>query len=174
MDVAWLQLYVAASGAALTIWKCSGSNNTDMSGKSAAASPPGDPSVVVVGAGPTGLLLAAELARRDVDCLLIDAHDAPLGWDRATVVHARSIEIFEALGLVDRFLDEGVKVRGARLRSDGQPLGEMNLGLADSRYGFDLGVSEEFTESVLTDYLEDHGGGGDALDPPRGYPRADR
>ncbi len=113
---------------------------------------------MVVGAGPTGLLLASELARRDVDCLLIDAHDAPLGWDRATVVHARSIEIFEALGVVDRFLDEGVKVRGARLRSDGQPLGEMNLGLADSRYGFDLGVSEEFTESVLTDYLEDHGG----------------
>ncbi len=118
-----------------------------------------DPPVVVVGAGPTGLLLAAELARRDVGCLLIDAHDAPLGWDRATVVHARSIEIFEALGLAGRFLDEGVKVRGAQLRSDGQPLGQLNLTGADSRYGFDLGLSEEFTESVLTDFLEDHGGG---------------
>jgi 2-polyprenyl-6-methoxyphenol hydroxylase-like FAD-dependent oxidoreductase len=121
-------------------------------------SDPRDPPVVVVGAGPTGLLLATELARRDVDCLLIDAHDAPLDWDRATVVHARSIEIFEALGLADRFLDEGVKVRGARLRSDARSLGLMDLGMADTRYGFDLGVSEEFTESVLTDYLADHGG----------------
>src|SRR5919106_24118 len=64
--------------------------------------------VLVVGAGPTGLLLAAELERRGVPCLLIDALDAPRGWDRATVVHARSMEIFEALGLEDRLLAEGV------------------------------------------------------------------
>ena len=113
---------------------------------------------MIVGAGPTGLLLAAELERRDVSCLLIDALDAPLGWDRATVVHPRSMEIFEALGLADRFLDQGVKVRAARFRSDGETLGELDLGLADSRYGFDLGISEEVTESVLTANLEQHGG----------------
>ncbi len=112
----------------------------------------------MVGAGPTGLLLAAELTRRDVDCLLVDAHDAPLGWDRATVIHARTIEVFEALGLADRLLEAGVKVRGARLRSDGQTLGRLDLSLADSRYGFDLGLSEDVTESVLTRYLEDLGG----------------
>jgi 2-polyprenyl-6-methoxyphenol hydroxylase-like FAD-dependent oxidoreductase len=116
------------------------------------------PPVVVVGAGPTGLLVAAELVRRDVDCLLIDAHDAPLDWDRATVMHARSIEVLEALGLADRILSQGVKVRGARLRADGRTLGELNLGLAGGRYGFDLGLSEQITESVLTEYLEDHGG----------------
>src|SRR5690606_35209911 len=53
--------------------------------------------VLVVGAGPTGLLAAAELQRRGVDCLLIDAHDRPPGWDRATVVHPRSLEIFDQL-----------------------------------------------------------------------------
>ena len=116
------------------------------------------PCVLVVGAGPTGLLLASELVRRDVDCLLIDAHDAPLGWDRATVVHERSIEVFEALGLADRLIDQSVKVRGAQLRSDGSPLGVVDLGSAGSRYGFDLGLSEEVVESVLTQHLEDHGG----------------
>jgi 2-polyprenyl-6-methoxyphenol hydroxylase-like FAD-dependent oxidoreductase len=116
------------------------------------------PPVVVVGAGPTGLLLAAELTRRHVDCVLIDAHDAPLGWDRATIVHARSIEIFEALGLADLILHQGVKVRGARFRSNGQVLGKLDLGLAGGRYGFDLGLSEDATEAVLTGYLEDHGG----------------
>jgi 2-polyprenyl-6-methoxyphenol hydroxylase-like FAD-dependent oxidoreductase len=54
-----------------------------MQGASAPTSPEPRLSVFVVGAGPTGLLLASELVRRDVDCLLIDAHDAPLGWDRA-------------------------------------------------------------------------------------------
>jgi 2-polyprenyl-6-methoxyphenol hydroxylase-like FAD-dependent oxidoreductase len=114
--------------------------------------------VLVVGAGPTGLLLAAELRRRRIDCLLIDAHDAPLGWDRATVVHERSIEIFESLGLLDRLLDRAVKVRGARLRSDAGTVGELDLSLAGSRYGFDLGVSEDVVESVLTQFLREQGG----------------
>jgi 2-polyprenyl-6-methoxyphenol hydroxylase-like FAD-dependent oxidoreductase len=116
------------------------------------------PQVLVVGAGPTGLLLAAELERRDVGCLLIDALDVPRGWDRATVVHERSLEIFEALGIVDRLLPEGVRTRGARFHSNGEILGELSLDLNGSRYGFQLGVSEEVTESVLTDYLQAHGG----------------
>jgi 2-polyprenyl-6-methoxyphenol hydroxylase-like FAD-dependent oxidoreductase len=115
--------------------------------------------VLVVGAGPTGLLLAAELERRDVPCLLIDALDVPLGWDRATVVHERSLEIFEALGIAEPFVAEGVKTRGARFHSDGEVLAELSLDVTHSRYGFQLGVSEEVTESVLTDFLEAHGGG---------------
>jgi 2-polyprenyl-6-methoxyphenol hydroxylase-like FAD-dependent oxidoreductase len=116
------------------------------------------PQVLVVGAGPTGLLLAAELERRDVPCLLIDALDAPRSWDRATVVHARSLEIFEALGLEGRLLAEGVRTRAARFHSDGDVLGELNIGASGSRYGFDIGLSEEVTESVLTDFLESQGG----------------
>jgi 2-polyprenyl-6-methoxyphenol hydroxylase-like FAD-dependent oxidoreductase len=115
--------------------------------------------VLVVGAGPTGVLLAAELERRDVPCLLIDALDAPRGWDRATVVHERSLEIFEALGIERRFIAEGVKTRGARFHSDGEVLAELHLDLTGSRYGFQLGISEELTESALTEYLEAQGGG---------------
>jgi 2-polyprenyl-6-methoxyphenol hydroxylase-like FAD-dependent oxidoreductase len=93
-----------------------------------------------------------------VPCVLIDALDAPRGWDRATVVHARSMEIFEALGIADRFLAEGVRTRAARFQSDGDVLGELNFGASGSRYGFDIGLSEEVTESVLTDFLEAQGG----------------
>ncbi len=117
-----------------------------------------NPHVLVVGAGPTGLLLAAELTRRDVSCTLIDALDAPLGWDRATVVHERSLEILEAVGLSGRFLAEGVRTRGSRFHSDGATLAELHLDLTSSRYGFQIGISEEFTESVLTGYLEALGG----------------
>ena len=114
--------------------------------------------VLVVGAGPTGLLLAVELARRDVSCLLIDALDAPRGWDRATVVHERSLEIFEGLGFTDRLVAQGVKTRGARFHSDGEVLAELHLDITGSRYGFQLGISEEVTEALLAESLEAHGG----------------
>jgi 2-polyprenyl-6-methoxyphenol hydroxylase-like FAD-dependent oxidoreductase len=116
------------------------------------------PQVLVVGAGPTGLLLAAELERRGVGCLLIDALDAPRGWDRATVVHERSLQILDALGIVDALLDAGVRTRASRIYSDGALLGEVDLGLTGSRYGFQVGVSEEVTEAVLTAHLEAIGG----------------
>lgn len=114
--------------------------------------------VMVVGAGPTGLLAAAELHRRGVDCLVIDTHDRPMEWDRATVVHPRSLEIFESLGIVEPLLAAGVKQRGARLYAGGNLLGKIDLNLCGSRYPFNIGVSEEATEAVLTDYLNQQGG----------------
>lgn len=114
--------------------------------------------VLVVGAGPAGLLMAAELHRRGVECLLIDTHDRPMEWDRATVVHPRSLEIFESLGIVAPFLAAGVKQRRARIYADGDVLGEIDLEQCGSRYPFNIGISEEVTEAVLTDYLVSQGG----------------
>jgi 2-polyprenyl-6-methoxyphenol hydroxylase-like FAD-dependent oxidoreductase len=104
--------------------------------------------VLVVGAGPTGLLLASELYRRGVDCRVIDAHRTPLQWDRATVVHPRSLEIFGSLGILEPLLAAGVKQRVARLHSAGRVLGEIDLSICGSRYGFNIGISEEVTEGL--------------------------
>ena len=117
-----------------------------------------DVTVLVVGAGPTGLLLASELHRRGVASRVIDAHPAPLHWDRATVVHPRSLEIFEALGILEPLLAVGVKQRVARLHSAGSVVGEIDLSICGSRYGFNIGISEEVTESILTEYLQQQGG----------------
>jgi 2-polyprenyl-6-methoxyphenol hydroxylase-like FAD-dependent oxidoreductase len=116
------------------------------------------PRVLAVGAGPTGLLLASELERRGVPCLLIDSLDTPNSWDRATVVHPRSMEIFESLGLEGEFLEKGIKTRGARLHSGGEVLGVLDIELSHATFPFDLGISEEVTESVLTAHLERVGG----------------
>jgi 2-polyprenyl-6-methoxyphenol hydroxylase-like FAD-dependent oxidoreductase len=114
--------------------------------------------VLVVGAGPTGLLLACELSRRGVPCHLIDAQPAPLHWDRATVVHPRSLQIFESLGLVEEFLTAGCRQRVIKLHSNGELLGTIDLADCGSVYGFNVGLSEEVTESILTGYLHQHGG----------------
>jgi 2-polyprenyl-6-methoxyphenol hydroxylase-like FAD-dependent oxidoreductase len=114
--------------------------------------------VLVVGAGPTGLTLAAELCRRDVDCRLIDARSEVQHWDRATVVHPRSLELFESLGIVDRFLEAGVPQRSARLYSEGQVVAELDFSASGAPYPYNLGLSEEMTESFLGDYLREQGG----------------
>lgn len=113
---------------------------------------------MVVGAGPTGLLLAAELQRRGVDCLLIDSLGGPRHWDRATIVHARSLELFASLGIAERFLQRGVRQRTIRLFSGGEQLGRLELDTSSSPFGFNLNLSEEVTESILGDYLQAHGG----------------
>src|ERR1700753_1904126 len=114
--------------------------------------------VLVVGAGPTGLTLAIELRRRGVDVLLIDALDAPQHWDRATVVHPRSLEVFEALGIAEEFLAAGVPVRAARLHSAGEVLVEVDFSRSGAPYAYNVGLSEEATEGFLTDKLLELGG----------------
>ena len=117
-----------------------------------------DTPVLVVGAGPSGLLLACSLRRRGVDCVVVDAYDAPLGWDRATVIHPRSLQIFEALGVVDDVIREGVHIQGCRIHADASVLGYEDYSANTTRYPFDIGLSEETTERVLLRYLEDLGG----------------
>ena len=73
-------------------------------------------------------------------------------------MHPRSLQIFESLGLAGKFLDAGCKQRAIKLHSRGKLLGTMDLSTCGSIYGFNLGVSEEVTESILTGYLEQHGG----------------
>lgn len=83
--------------------------------------------ILVVGAGPTGLLLASELERRGVPCHLIDARPGPQHWDRATVVHPRSMQIFESMGLAAKFLEAGCRQRIIKIHSNGEVLGTLDL-----------------------------------------------
>jgi len=117
-----------------------------------------DVDVLVVGGGPAGLLLASELARRNVTCKLIDANPAPLQWDRATVVHPRSLEFFDSLGIVEPFIAEGAKQRIAKIHSDGELIATIDLSLCGSRYPYNIGISEEVTEKALTEHLMRVGG----------------
>ena len=104
------------------------------------------------------MLLAAELQRRHVPVHLIDAHPEALHWDRATVILPRSLEVFESLGLIDRFLEAGCKQRWTYIYADGRLLGTKDVSKCGSFYGYNLGLSEEVTESILTDYLQEQGG----------------
>jgi len=67
---------------------------------------------VIVGAGPTGLMLANQLARRGVRALIIDRHAGPSLQTRALGVQARTLEIYSHLGIVERALELGKRATG--------------------------------------------------------------
>ena len=105
---------------------------------------PPDP-VLIVGAGPTGLMLAMELARRNIPLHIIDQRPAPLPWDRAAVIKSRSLEIFEALGLAAEFVRRGKKIRGADFYERTTRRAHVRLAELDTLFPFTLGLSESET-----------------------------
>lgn len=74
--------------------------------------------VLVVGAGPTGLMAALVLARRGVSALVIDAKAGPTRESRAIVVQARSMEIYDQLGLAQHVIDGAVPAQGIQIRAE--------------------------------------------------------
>ncbi len=75
-----------------------------------------DTDVLIIGAGPAGLALAAGLRRRQADPLIIDRQTAGANTSRACVVHARTLEVLEPLGVTADLLAQGVKVPIVRVR----------------------------------------------------------
>ena len=67
--------------------------------------------VLIVGAGPVGLVLACQLARLGVPCRIIDKGTGPVAESRATDVHARTLEQLEPLGVVDQLIERGRRAR---------------------------------------------------------------
>ncbi|AQA01828.1 hypothetical protein BVC93_04540 [Mycobacterium sp. MS1601] len=111
------------------------------------------PTVLVVGAGPVGLLAAAELARRHVPVRIIDKLPAPTQESRAIAIHARSLDMLARIGVVDQLLDTGVAAHAMELRSGGKCLLRVPLGSVDAAYRFSLNTPQTETERVLTEHL---------------------
>ena len=112
--------------------------------------------VLIVGAGPTGLMLANQLARHGIDALIIDRHAGPSRETRAIGVQARTMEIYAKLGLIERALELGKRATGANLWSRGRrtarvPLGDIGRDL--SAYPFLLILGQDDNERLLGDAL---------------------
>src|SRR4051812_32627929 len=79
-----------------------------------------DTDVLIVGAGPTGLMLANQLARRGVRFRIIDRHGGPSLQTRALGVQARTMEIYSHLGVIEQALELGTPARGANWWTHGR------------------------------------------------------
>jgi 2-polyprenyl-6-methoxyphenol hydroxylase-like FAD-dependent oxidoreductase len=117
--------------------------------------------VLVVGAGPTGLMLANWLTRLGVDVLVTDTKDGPTRESRALVVQARSLEIYDQLGIGDQVLEAARRAEGFAPgfgpRAFGRvPLGP--LGLKVTPYPYIEVLEQSRNEEILYDNLRKLGG----------------
>lgn len=120
-----------------------------------------DIDVLIVGAGPTGLMLANQLARRGVRHLLIDRHAGAARETRALGVQARTLEIYQKLGIIARALELGKPGHGANLWANGVLKGHVPLGDAGREitpYPYILILGQDDNERIMGERLKTLGG----------------
>lgn len=112
--------------------------------------------ILIIGAGPVGLTLAAELARHGVSSRIIDKAAEPSLYCRAIGVTPRSLEVFEDMGVVRDIIDAGLWLRGVRTLVKGFPAREVRHDFSDLPFSL-LGVPQYATERILTEHLATFG-----------------
>jgi 2-polyprenyl-6-methoxyphenol hydroxylase-like FAD-dependent oxidoreductase len=113
--------------------------------------------VLVVGAGPVGLMLACELQRQGVDYLLIERSPERSYFCKALGVTPRTLELFEALGIAQEAIDCGLWLTGWTTFENGVETGAHDLNWDGLPYGF-LALPQYDTERILETCLDRHGG----------------
>ncbi len=109
--------------------------------------------VLIVGAGPTGLTAAIELARRGVDCRLVEQRATPPAHaDKAIGVHCRTMELWEEQGVVREAMDAGTWLTGNMVFVNGHETHRMSWELPELPYAH-LGLPQYETERILTERL---------------------
>lgn len=114
--------------------------------------------VVVVGAGPTGLALACTLRAAGIDVLVVDRATDSATTSRAAVVHARTLEVLDDLGVTPHLLAEGWTVPVFTVRDRDRVLARIDFAGLPSPHQYTLMLPQSRTEAVLAQRLTELGG----------------
>src|ERR1044072_1881037 len=119
-----------------------------------------DVDVLIVGAGPTGLMLANQLGRRSIRAVIIDRHSGPAQQSRAMAVQARTLEIYSKMGVIDEALARGTPAIGANMWANGRRTARIPVGDIGSRFSpfpYILMLGQDDNEDILGAKLREHG-----------------
>jgi 2-polyprenyl-6-methoxyphenol hydroxylase-like FAD-dependent oxidoreductase len=109
--------------------------------------------VVIAGAGPTGLMLAAELALARVDVAIVERRaNQELSGSRAGGLHSRTIEVLDQRGVAERFLSQGKALQVA-----GFALIRLDISDFPTRHNYGLGLTQNHIERILAAWLDELG-----------------
>ena len=114
--------------------------------------------VLIVGAGPSGLTLAASLVSRGIATTVVDRQAAGANTSRAAVVNARSLEVLEDLDVARRLVKEGVQAPLFSIRDRARTLIPIDFSTLPTEYPYSLMVPQSTTERLLLDRLVELGG----------------
>ncbi len=112
--------------------------------------------VLLIGAGPSGLMMAAQLLRHGVQPIIIDSKQGPTDQSKALAVQARSLEIYRQMGVIDRIMPNGKQAGGVAFNEDGKVLAELSLentGEGETKFPFVLLYQQSKNERLLLDFL---------------------
>jgi len=118
-----------------------------------------DTDVLIVGAGPVGLFLANECARRGLRWRLIEARSSQSIHSKALAIFPRTLEIFDMAGIVAPFLAAANRVTSVAVMTHGRTLAHMRFTPEESPYAFIAMVPQDVTEKLLVEALRRKGGG---------------
>lgn len=114
--------------------------------------------VLIVGAGPTGMLLAYALAQYGLRVRIIDAGRGPTLTSKAQVIQTRTLEILDQLGIIDPFLERGQPMRMLSMyNQEMKRIFHIAVGELDSKYPFMLSLPQRETELLLSARLAERG-----------------
>ncbi len=117
-----------------------------------------DTDVLIVGAGPVGLFLANECARRGLRWRLIETHATQSEHSKALAIFPRTLEIFDMAGVVAPFLEVANRVTSVSVVTHGRQLAHMKFAPEESPYRFVAMVPQDVTERLLLEHLRQRGG----------------
>jgi 2-polyprenyl-6-methoxyphenol hydroxylase-like FAD-dependent oxidoreductase len=112
--------------------------------------------VLIVGAGPSGLMMAAQLLRHGVQPIIIDSKQGPTDESKALGVQARSLEIYRQMGIIDPIINGGKKALGLSFNRNGKNIARFsltNVGEGQTLFPFIELYQQSKNERLLLDYL---------------------
>jgi len=117
-----------------------------------------DTDILIVGAGPSGLTLAASLVKNGVATTVVDRQTAGANTSRAAVVNARTLEVLEDLDVARRLVKEGIQAPRFSIRDRARTLIPIDFSELPTDYPYSLMVPQATTERLLLDRLTELGG----------------
>jgi 2-polyprenyl-6-methoxyphenol hydroxylase-like FAD-dependent oxidoreductase len=112
--------------------------------------------VLIVGAGPAGLMMACQLAIHKVSFRIIDKKEQPSSFSGALIVHARSMEIFNQMGIAEKILQEALIANNLRMVFNGKETARIsldNIGRGLTKFPNLYLVEQSKTEQILIDFI---------------------
>jgi 2-polyprenyl-6-methoxyphenol hydroxylase-like FAD-dependent oxidoreductase len=117
-----------------------------------------DTDVLIVGAGPVGLFLANECARRGLRWRIVEARPTQSLHSKALAIFPRTLEIFDMAGVARPFLEAANRVTSVAVITHGRTLAHMRFAPEESPYSFIAMVPQDMTEKLLVEQLQRKGG----------------
>ncbi len=115
--------------------------------------------VLIAGAGPAGLMMACQLALHKISFRIIDKKASPAIYSGALIIHARTLEILQQMGLAEKAIKAGIIAKTIDIRFNKKKniaIDFSDVGKNLTRFPFFLMLEQWHTENLLEEFLKDH------------------